>query len=161
MLRINRENLRNSHETPWLILDLVMLGILFVNLTWLIFDALYATDFVYGLLGTYFPAFLSAYDPVHNNFLLVDLVFIAIFFSEFCFRWVVAIVRKEHLRWYFFPFLHWYDIIGLIPTGPTRLFRFLRIFSILHRLHKFEIIDLNQTAVFRFLRFTTMYLSKS
>ena len=40
MLRINRENLRNSHETPWLILDLVMLGILFVNLTWLIFDAL-------------------------------------------------------------------------------------------------------------------------
>ena len=86
MLRINRENLRNSHETPWLILDLVMLGILFVNLTWLIFDALYATDFVYGLLGTYFPAFLSAYDPVHNNFLLVDLVFIAIFFSEFCFR---------------------------------------------------------------------------
>ena len=129
MLRINRENLRNSHETPWLILDLVMLGILFVNLTWLIFDALYATDFVYGLLGTYFPAFLSAYDPVHNNFLLVDLVFIAIFFSEFCFRWVVAIVRKEHLRWYFFPFLHWYDIIGLIPTGPTRLFRFLRIFS--------------------------------
>jgi len=102
MLRINRENLRNSHETPWLILDLVMLGILFVNLTWLIFDALYATDFVYGLLGTYFPAFLSAYDPVHNNFLLVDLVFIAIFFSEFCFRWVVAIVRKEHLRWYFF-----------------------------------------------------------
>ena len=52
MLRINRENLRNSHETPWLILDLVMLGILFVNLTWLIFDALYATDFVYGLLGT-------------------------------------------------------------------------------------------------------------
>ena len=57
MLRINRENLRNSHETPWLILDLVMLGILFVNLAWLIFDALYATDFVYGLLGTYFPPF--------------------------------------------------------------------------------------------------------
>ena len=62
-------------------------------------------------------------------------------------------MRKEHLRWYFFPFLHWYDIIGLIPTGPTRLFRFLRIFSILHRLHKLEIIDLNQTAVFRFFAF--------
>ena len=153
MLRINRENLRNSHETPWLILDLVMLGILFVNLAWLIFDALYATDFVYSLLGTYFPTFLSAYDPIHNNFLLVDLVFIAIFFTEFCFRWVVAVIRKEHLRWYFFPFLHWYDIIGLIPTGPTRLFRFLRIFSLLHRLHKFEIIDLNQTAVFRFFAF--------
>lgn len=153
MLKINRENLRNSHETPWLILDLVMLGVLFVNLAWLIFDSLYATDFVYSQLGVYFPALISAYDPIHHNFLLVDLVFIGIFFTEFCFRWIVAIVRKEHLRWYFFPFLHWYDIIGLIPTGATRLFRFLRIFSILHRLHKFKIIDLNQTAIFRFFAF--------
>ena len=153
MLRINRENLRNSHETPWLILDLVMLGILFVNLTWLIFDALYATDFVYGLLGTYFPAFLSAYDPVHNNFLLVDLVFIAIFFSEFCFRWVVAIVRKEHLRWYFFPFIHWYDLVGCIPLGATRIFRFLRIFSIIYRLHKYEIVDLTNSKIYQFITF--------
>jgi hypothetical protein len=153
MLKINRENLRNSHETPWLILDLVMLGLLFVNLAWLIFDALYATNFVYQQLGVYFPAVIDAYDPVHNNFLLVDLVFIGIFFSEFCFRWAVAIVRKEHLRWYFFPFLHWYDLVGLIPTGGTRLFRFLRILSILHRLHKYEIIDLNQTAIFRFFTF--------
>ena len=88
MLKINRENLRNSHETPWLVLDLVMLGVLFVNLAWLIFDALYATDFVYGQLGTYFPGLIDVYDPVHNNFLLVDLVFIAIFFTEFCFRWI-------------------------------------------------------------------------
>jgi len=153
MFKINRENLRNSHETPWLILDLVMLGILFVNLAWLIFDALYATDFVYSQLDSYFPALINAYDPIHHNFLLVDLVFIGIFLTEFCTRWIVAIARKEHLRWYFFPFLHWYDLVGLIPLGATRLFRFLRIFSILHRLHKFQIIDLNQTAIFRFFAF--------
>lgn len=153
MLRINRENLRNSHETPWLILDLVMLGLLLINLTWLIFDALYDTEFVFSWLATYFPAFTDAYDPLHHNFILVDLVFIAIFFTEFCFRWIVSVMRKEHLRWYFFPFLHWYDIVGLIPLGATRIFRFLRIFSILHRLHKFQIIDLNQTAIFRFFRF--------
>lgn len=153
MFKIHRDNLRHSHETPWLILDLVMLGILLINLTWLIFDALYATDFIYSQLLSYFPALISAYDPIHHNFLLVDLVFIGIFLTEFCVRWVVAIVRKEHLRWYFFPFLHWYDIVGLIPLGATRLFRFLRIFSILHRLHKFNIIDLNQTAIFRFFAF--------
>jgi hypothetical protein len=153
MLRVNRENLRNSHETPWLVLDLVMLGVLFINLAWLIFDSLYATDFIYGQLDAHFPAFIDTYDPVHNNFLLVDLVFIGIFFTEFCFRWIVAVVRKEHLRWYFFPFLHWYDIVGLIPTGPTRLFRFLRILSILHRLHKYKIINLNETATFRFFAF--------
>jgi hypothetical protein len=153
MLRVNRENLRNSHETPWLVLDLVMLGVLFINLAWLIFDSLYATDFIYGQLDAHFPALIDTYDPVHNNFLLVDLVFIGIFFTEFCFRWIVAVVRKEHLRWYFFPFLHWYDIVGLIPTGPTRLFRFLRILSILHRLHKYKIINLNETAIFRFFAF--------
>lgn len=153
MLKINRENLRKSHETPWLILDLVMLGILFINLAWLIFDSLYATNFIHGQLSEHFPAIIDTYEPVHNNFLLVDLVFIGIFFAEFCLRWIVAIKRKEHLRWYFFPFLHWYDIIGLIPTGPTRLFRFLRILSILHRLHKYNIIDLNKTAVFRFFAF--------
>ncbi|WP_334014859.1 ion transporter [Alteromonas sp. S167] len=153
MLRVNRENLRNSHETPWLVLDLVMLGVLFINLALLIFDSLYATDFIYGQLDAHFPALIDTYDPVHNNFILVDLVFIGIFFTEFCFRWIVAVVRKEHLRWYFFPFLHWYDIVGLIPTGPTRLFRFLRILSILHRLHKYKIINLNETAIFRFFAF--------
>ena len=35
MLRINRENLRNSHEGPWLLLDLTMLGLLLLNLLFL------------------------------------------------------------------------------------------------------------------------------
>ncbi|OFC70946.1 hypothetical protein [Alteromonas confluentis] len=153
MLRINWANLRKSHETPWLILDLVMLGLLLINLAWLLFDAMYGTGLVHDQLESWFPGVTAAYDPIHKNFILVDLTFIIIFFVEFCFRWVVSVVRKEHLRWYFFPFLHWYDIVGLIPLGATRIFRFLRIFSILHRMHKQHIIDLNRTAVFRFFRF--------
>lgn len=153
MLRINWDNLRKSHETPWLILDLVMLGVLFINLAWLLFDSLYGTAVIHDQLEALIPGFTHRYDPIHKNFILVDLVFISLFFVEFCFRWIVSIVRKEHLRWYFFPFLHWYDIVGLIPLGATRIFRFLRIISILHRLHKFEIIDLNRTAIFRFFRF--------
>jgi hypothetical protein len=68
-------------------------------------------------------------------------------------RWLAAIVRKTYLRWYFFPFIHWYDLVGCIPLAATRMFRFLRIFSILHRLHKFKIIDLNDTGLFRFIAF--------
>lgn len=153
MIRINRENLRKSKETPWLILDLVMLALLFINLFWLIFDALYETRFFFSLLNSYVPGFVKAYAPLHRNFILIDLVFIAIFFTEFCVRWVVSVARKEHLRWYFFPFLHWYDLVGLIPLAATRIFRFLRIFSILHRMHKYKIIDLNQTVIFRFFAF--------
>lgn len=153
MFRINREQLRQSNETPWLILDLVMLALLLVNLTWLIFDALYATASMQKLLAEHAPGVFNAYMPIHKNFLLIDLVFIAIFFAEFCFRWVVSVTKKEHPRWYFFPFLHWYDIVGLIPLPATRLFRFLRIFSILHRLQKQNIISLKHTRLYRFFSF--------
>ncbi|MBT0587399.1 ion transporter [Alteromonas oceanisediminis] len=153
MLKINKENLKASHEGPWILLDLAMLGLLFLNLLWLIFDGLYGADFVYDFLSEHAPNFTQAYDPIHDNFLLVDLVFISIFLTEFVVRWIAAIVRETYLRWYFFPFIHWYDLVGCIPLGGTRIFRFLRIFSILHRLHKFKIIDLNDTGLFRFIAF--------
>jgi len=153
MLGFSRENLRKSHETPWLVLDLVMLFVLLINMLWLIFDSLFETDAVQQLLQSISPGFVTAYQPIHENFLFVDLAFIALFLSEFVFRWIASVMRKEHARWYFFPFLHWYDLVGCIPLASTRLFRFLRIFSIVYRLHKHKIIDLNRTALFRFITF--------
>ncbi|MCC2616192.1 ion transporter [Aestuariibacter halophilus] len=153
MLRFNRQNLNNSHEGPWLLLDLVMLGLLVINLLWLILDMLYASRAIYDTLAIHWPAFVDAYQPIHDNFALIDLIFIGIFLSEFCLRWVVSIVRKEYLRWYFFPFIHWYDLVGCIPASGARIFRFLRIFSILYRLHKYQIIDLRSTRLFRFMAF--------
>ncbi|GAC13390.1 ion transporter [Aliiglaciecola lipolytica] len=153
MLGFNRSNLNKSHEGPWLLLDLVMLGLLIINLVWIIFDSLYATEIFQQGLGYISESIVTAYAPVHKNFLLIDLVFVAIFLSEFCLRWTVAIIKKTYIRWYFFPFIHWYDLVGCIPLGAARIFRFLRIFSILHRLHKYEIIDLRRTALFRFIVF--------
>lgn len=153
MFRINRENLRNSHEGPWLLLDMIMLGLLLLNLLFLLFDGLYNTAFIQDTLSAWSPAFVSFYDPIHRNFILVDLVFITIFLTEFFVRWMVAIKTEEYLRWYFFPFLRWYDLVGCIPLGGTRIFRFLRIFSILYRLHKNKIIDLNDTGIYRFFAF--------
>ncbi|GAA0858071.1 ion transporter [Aliiglaciecola litoralis] len=153
MLGFNKSNLDKSHEGPWLLLDLCMLGLLLINLIWIIFDSLYATAFFKQALGMISQDWVIAYAPVHANFLLIDLVFIAIFLSEFMLRWIAAVVRKTYFRWYFFPFIHWYDLVGCIPLGAARIFRFLRIFSILHRLHKYQIIDLRRTAVFRFIAF--------
>lgn len=153
MLNFNRENLRNSHEGAWLLLDLVMLGLLFLNLIWIIFDTLYTTAFFKEALSFISTDLVSGYAPVHENFLLIDLAFIAVFLSEFCLRWIVSVYRKEYLRWYFFPFIHWYDLVGCIPASSARIFRFLRIFSILYRLNKYQIIDLRDTALFRFIAF--------
>lgn len=153
MLKYSRRNLLKSHEGPWILLDLAMLGLLIINLIWIIFDSLYATEFFKQGLDFLSQELVTSYKPVHDNFLLIDLGFVAVFLTEFCFRWVVAVVRKEYMRWYFFPFIHWYDLVGCIPLGAARIFRFLRIISILHRLHKYKIIDLKDTAIFRFMTF--------
>jgi hypothetical protein len=153
VFKFSYTQLKKSHEGPWLALDLAMLVLLMINLVWIILDALFATQFIQDTLLSLYPPFVETYLPVHRNFAIIDLVFVAIFLSEFCLRWGVAVVRKEYMRWYFFPFIHWYDLIGCIPLGGMRIFRFLRVFSILYRLQKYQIIDLRQTAAYRFIAF--------
>lgn len=153
MLNFNRQRLRDSHQSVWLTLDFLMLALLVINLVFILFDALFMTHYFRATLDYLSPAIAEAYLPFHHNFILIDLIFVGIFFTEFCVRWCAAVVRKEYLRWYFFPFIHWYDLIGCIPLGATRMFRFLRIFSILYRLHKYKIVDLTGSKLFKFIAF--------
>ncbi|UZE95012.1 ion transporter [Alkalimarinus alittae] len=153
MLKFNREKLRESHEGFWLVIDFIMLGLLIINLVFILFDALYMTDYFRATLDFISPSIADVYQPLNNNFILIDLTFVSIFFTEFCVRWLVSIKRQEYLRWYFFPFIHWYDLIGCIPLGATRMFRFLRIFSIIYRLHKYKIVDLTHSKIFQFIAF--------
>jgi len=130
-----------------------MLALLIINLIWLLFDGLFATQAFKSILTSMSTDLVTGYTPIHENFVLYDLAFVAIFLTEFCVRWVASVVRKTYVRWYFFPFIHWYDLIGCIPLGGARIFRFLRIFSIFYRLQKYQIIDLRNTAVYRFIIF--------
>ncbi len=53
---------------------------------------------------------------------------------ELLVRWAIAIINKHHKRWFFFPFIHWYEILAIIPQ-----LRFLRLFRagiIAYRLHE-------------------------
>lgn len=153
MPTISFRNLRASHELTWFIIDMVMLGLLFVNLTWLILDWLYAVQAVQDLLRDVAPELTEAYRPIHRNFFFYDLVFVAIFLTEFCVRWMRSIIRQDYARWYFFPFLHWYDLLGCIPLAGWRVLRLLRIISILHRLHRYKVLDLSQLKIWRFFKF--------
>ncbi|AGH44155.1 ion transporter [Paraglaciecola psychrophila] len=153
MLNFSYSKLKSSHEGPWIILDLLMLALLIINLIWLLFDGLFATQAFKSVLASISPDLVTGYAPVHENFVLYDLAFVVVFLTEFCIRWIASVMRKTYVRWYFFPFIHWYDLIGCIPLGGARIFRFLRIFSIFYRLQKYEIIDLRNTAVYRFIIF--------
>jgi hypothetical protein len=130
-----------------------MLALLIINLIWLLFDGLFATQAFKSVLASISPDLVTGYAPVHENFVLYDLTFVVVFLTEFCVRWIASVMRKTYVRWYFFPFIHWYDLIGCIPLGGARIFRFLRIISIFYRLQRYEIIDLRNTAVYRFIIF--------
>ena len=153
MLHVNRENLKSSHQLIWFLIDFLMLGLLIINLSFIIWDSIYNFVAVQNLLKDYAPALQSTYHPIHERFIFYDLIFVAIFLSEFVLRWGYSIRAKVYDRWYFYPFIHWYDLVGCIPVGSLRFLRILRVISIIYRLHQYKIIDFTNTRLFRFVNF--------
>lgn len=153
MLKINRENLKSSHQLTWFIIDFVMLGLLILNLALIIWDSIYNFVAVQNLLKDYAPVIQELYHPIHERFIFYDLIFVSIFLGEFVLRWGYSIKARVYDRWYFYPFIHWYDLVGCIPVGSLRFLRALRIISIIYRLHQYKIIDFTSTRLYRFVIF--------
>ena len=131
-------------------IDIIMMVLLVLNLSLIIFDALFTVEFVNRSLETYTPDFYEFYlQNIHLNFGSIDVIFVSAFLAEFMLSWILAIVQKTYYKWFFYPFLHWYDLVGCIPVGSLRFLRVLRVFSILIRLQNLKIIDLTRTYVFR------------
>ena len=153
-LKFDRKKLRETRQTSWLVLDLAMVFLVVVNLVFIIFDTMYAAPATQAVLQSAAPAFSAFYgERVHAHFIFYDLVFVTIFLIEFCFQWAMAVRKRLYARWYFYPFLRWYDLIGLIPIGSLRLLRLLRVVSLLVRLQKMGVIDLTETRPYRFVEF--------
>lgn len=130
-----------------------MVGLIIINLLWIIFDTLFASLSFQKLLAKGFPEFTIFYrDTIHVDFVAYDMIFVSIFVAELLIRWAVAIYQKTYHKWFFYPFVHWYDVLGCIPVGSFRWLRLLRVISILYRLQKYEIIDLSNSYPFRFFK---------
>jgi len=150
-IKLHPENIHRDRHTVFIVVDFIMLGLIVVNLSWIIFDGLFGSQSVQAILLTYSPGFFVFYrDTLHADFILYDLVFVAIFIAELLIRWTFAIINKTYYRWFFYPFVHWYDVLGCIPVGSFRFLRLLRVVSILYRLQKHGIVDLTKTYPFRF-----------
>ena len=151
-MKVNFNNLKHSHQLTLFVVDGLMLLLISVNLLWIVFDTLFASELVRSGLAWLAPDFTSFYgEKIHPDFVSYDLIFVSVFITEFCLRWIVAIVQKTHHRWFFYPFVHWYDLIGCIPVGSFRWLRLLRIISILYRLQKYGVIDIKNSAPGRFV----------
>jgi len=128
--------------------DFLMIIILLINLLWIIFDWIFGIPFINNLFAAHNPNFHQTYSHIHQNFFYYDLIFVGIFVIEIIIRWIIAIVKRTYFKWFFYPAIHFYDVLGCIPAGGWVIFRFLRIFSIIYRLNKLEIIDLTKSYIF-------------
>lgn len=133
-------------------LDLTMVGLALLNLAWIVFDSLWSIPAVYNAMSYVVPAsLLESYAPIHANFLAIDLVFVAIFLTEFVARWFYALVTKMYGHWAAYPVLHWYDILGCIPVAEFRWLRVLRVYAVLVRLRKMGVLDYTRWAPYRWV----------
>ena len=73
-------------------------------------------------------------EHLHPWVISTEAWFIIFLIAELLVRWGIAIINRHHQRWFFFPFIHWYEVLAVIPH-----LRFLRLFragSIAYRLYE-------------------------
>ncbi|MCO7231747.1 MULTISPECIES: ion transporter [unclassified Cobetia] len=130
--------------------DLFIIVLVIANLALLLFDSLFLIPPLNTAFEAVAPGLHAAYEQnIHANFLSIDLAFVAVFLLDVLAGWAVAIAERRYHRWFFYPFVHWYDVLGCIPLSGFRLLRVLRVVSLLFRLQRLELIDVRQWYVYR------------
>lgn len=149
MMKIDWRALRGQPDAPFLVLDLLVMVLIGGNLLWLLLDAILLNSGSGLLLARHYPDLAIYYrEKLHPDLLVYDTYFTLFLIAELTLRWGVAIRRKTYHRWFFYPFVHWYDVLGCIPLPLFRFLRLLRLVSILYRLQTLRVIDLSQSGPF-------------
>lgn len=131
-----------------LVVDAGMVVLVIANLALILFDWAFSSAFIQTGFATYVPAFHDFYSrTIHDDFIFYDLIFVSIYLTEFFVRWAFAIGRRTYHRWFFYPFVHWYDLLGCIPVGSFRWLRILRLVGLAIRLQRLGVIDLRDTRI--------------
>lgn len=143
---LNFKNIRKNREQfRWFLFDVFMVFLALINIMLILFDFSFAYQPSYNLYFKISPEFTAWYaENIHAHFIGIDLVFVSIFFVEFVGRWIISIKNKEYKTKIAYPIVHWYDLLSLIPIGSFRFLRILRVFSILIRMNKMEVINLRK-----------------
>ncbi|MCB4794834.1 ion transporter [Pseudomonas sp. NP21570] len=120
-----------------------------INLSLILFDSLFALQPVSAVLADLVPELHARYQQsVHANFQYIDLGFVAIFVLDVLLGWTVALFERRYARWYYYPFAHWYDVLGCIPLAGLRWLRVLRVGALLIRLQRLGLVDMRGWAIY-------------
>ena len=140
---------RTTREKLGLIVDVVMVILIILNLALIIFDWAFTTQLVQTQMKAHVPAVYTWYNQtIHQHFLFYDLIFVTIFVVEILVRWGLAIYHDRYHRWFFYPFVHWYDVLGCIPVGSLRSLRLLRVIAMVPKLQRTGLINFRGTYLY-------------
>ncbi|MFO8100178.1 MAG: hypothetical protein R6T83_11240 [Salinibacter sp.] len=140
---------KRTREALGLVVDVVMLVLIVTNLTLIIVDWGFATAFVQDQLRAFVPSVYQWYDKtIHQHFVFYDLLFVSVFVVEILIRWGLAIYRQRYHRWFFYPFVHWYDVLGCIPVSSLRSLRLLRLIAMVPKMQRIGLVDLRNTYLY-------------
>lgn len=120
----------------YLAYDIFMMVIIVINLICISSNALLMSEFGSWLFDnlhlTHVLQFYKA--ELHPWVIKTESWFITFLIVELLVRWFIAIVNKHHQRWFFFPFIHWYEVLAIHPY--LRFLRLIRAGIIAYRLHE-------------------------
>lgn len=113
-----------------LIYDIVMLVALIADLILIFVDNVLMSGFM-RQMGS--PWILDYQSQGHQTVVFFGGLFTLFLVGELLVRWAIAIRKDTYYRWFFFPFVHWYEVLGCLPV--LRPLRLLRAVVIVKRLH--------------------------
>lgn len=129
----------NHNTLAWklfLVYDIFMMAIIVINIICLCANALLLSNFGAWFFDlVHLPQVLAFYKAeLHPWVVKTESWFITFLIIELAVRWFFAIIHKHHRRWFFFPFIHWYEILAIVPY--LRFLRLIRVGIIAYRLHE-------------------------
>ncbi|MFC2175426.1 hypothetical protein ACFLR1_00470 [Bacteroidota bacterium] len=162
MLKINWSKFKGGKGTILFLVDMLMILLVIINLTYILVEWNFTISVVNTFVKENLPVFHTWYNThLHRNFYRYDIYFVTIFIAEFCVRWFHAIYRSRHRKWFLYPFIHWYDVLGCIPLGQFRFLRIFRVGSMVLRLHKMGVINLRDAYLFRiYLKYSAVVVEE-
>lgn len=118
----------NRHKPSRLRLtyDIVMIIAISIDLLLISIDAILMSDFSHNAAAwlTIGTALDWYQNTLHEPLRTAGGFFTVFLIVELLLRWAVAIKQKIYYRWFFFPFVHWYEVLGCFPQlRALRLFR--------------------------------------
>ena len=151
MFKIDVEKLRTADSSHLFWMDLMMLIIVVINLMYLFFGFLFQFSFFSATVHYFSAGFHDWYETQLFPYIFqYDLIFVGIYVAELIFRWIRSIYRKKYDSWWFYPFVHWYDVIMCIPIlNGLNFFAVVRLSGLVYRLQRLGVFDLTKTFVFK------------